>query len=264
MSARRRAVAIALLALATAFGAMRAEARDTGFLDRTIVVDGVPRRYQVYVPAEWTPQRRWPIALALHGAGERGTDGKLQTEIGMAQSLRRYSSRWPLVVVFPQCPPDTRWPGASSRIALAALDAAAREFHGDPDRTYLTGLSMGGNGAWYLAYRDPLRWAAILVACGWVHDDRNHATAEPIVPAADGEPVPTLAARLRHVPVWLWHGAKDDVIAPADSRAIAAALDSLGAPARYTELPEGNHGSWEPMYADSAVAAWLLAQRRRR
>jgi len=235
---------------------------ESGFLNRTIVVDGVTHRYQVYVPAEYSPKRAWPVVLCLHGSGERGTDGLLQTEIGFGTALRRHADRYPLIAVFPQCPPDTRWPGSSSRIALAALDATMREFHGDADRLYLTGLSMGGNGAWYLAYRDPSRWAAILVACGWVRPEDRHPTAEPVVPGDESAAIETLAGRLRHVPVWQWHGASDDVIAPADSRALAAAFDSLGAPARYTELPGVGHGSWEAMYASSEVATWLLAQHR--
>src|SRR5262249_26302648 len=148
--------------------AAAAARRETGFLNRTLLVGGRRHAYQVYVPAAYSPRRAWPVILCLHGSGERGTDGLLQTEVGFGAALRRYSDRYPLIAVFPQAPPDTRWPGASSRIALAALDATLEEFRCDPDRVYLTGLSMGGNGAWYLAYRSPARWAALLVACGWV------------------------------------------------------------------------------------------------
>jgi predicted peptidase len=255
-------IAIAL-ALGLAGGATGAVARgETGFLNRSVSVDGASHRYQVYVPADYTRGRAWPVMLCLHGSGERGTDGLLQTEIGFGTALRRHSDRWPVIAVFPQCPPDVRWPGAASRIALAALDATLREFHCDPDRVGLTGLSMGGNGAWYLAYRDPARWAAILVACGWVTPLADHPTAEPVVPAADGPAIEALAKRLRRVPVWQFHGALDDVIAPANSRELAAALDSLGAPARYTELPGVGHGSWDAMYASPEVAKWLIEQRR--
>jgi predicted esterase len=82
------------------------------------------------------------------------------------------------------------------------------------------------------------------------------------VPEADGPPIEALAQRLRRVPVWQFHGAADDVISPADSRRLAAALDSLGAPARYSELPGVGHGCWDAAYASPEVAPWLLAQRR--
>src|ERR1051325_9249640 len=105
----------------------------------------------------------------------------------------RHASLWPVIAVFPQAPPDTRWPGASSRIALLALERTQRVFRTDPDRVYLTGLSMGGNGAWSLAYRDPERFAAVLVACGWVNPDPAHPTAEPVVPDRDGPAIEALA-----------------------------------------------------------------------
>ena len=262
---RARTPMVVALVVLQAFGGgvgLAATRTESGFLNRTVAVAGVSRRYQVYVPAGYTAKRAWPVVLCLHGSGERGTDGLLQTEIGFGTALRRYSERYPLIAVFPQCPPDMRWPGAAARIALATLDATLREFHGDPARIYLSGLSMGGNGAWYLAYRDPARWAAILVACGWVTPEANHPTAEPVVPESDGAAVGALAAKLRHVPVWQFHGALDDVISPAHSRALAAALDSLGAPAKYTELPGVGHGSWDAMYASPEVATWLLAQLR--
>lgn len=257
--------AIPWLAVALVLGvsATSAAARsESGFLNRTVVVDGARHRYQVYVPPGYPGKQRWPVMLCLHGAGERGSDGLLQTEVGFGSALRRHAERYPLIAVFPQCPSDTRWPGSSSRIAHAALDATLREFRCDADRLYLTGLSMGGNGAWYIAYREPERWAAILVACGWVRPNAEHPTAEPAVPAADGPAVGTLARRLRRVPVWQHHGAADDVISPADSRELAAAFDSLGAPSHYTELPGVGHGSWDAMYAAPDVAAWLLGQRR--
>lgn len=261
---RRRAIGAAAVMLALSLPAAVGAGRETGFLNRTLMVDGRPHAYQVYVPADYTPKRAWPVVLSLHGAGERGSDGLLQTEIGLGTALRRYSDRYPLIAVFPQAPPDTRWPGASSRIALGALDATLEEFHCDRDRVYLTGLSMGGNGAWYLAYRDTTRWAAVLVACGWVNPNANHPTAEPVVPPADGPAIETLAERLRRVPIWQYHGAVDDVISPADSRRLAAVLDSLGAPAHYTELPGVGHGCWDAAYASPEVAAWLLAQHRAR
>jgi predicted peptidase len=253
--------------LITAFGLVLAvpvspARRETGFLNRTVTVEGRAHRYQVYVPVDYTPQKRWPVLLFLHGSGERGTDGLLQTEIGLGTALRRHSELYPVIAVFPQAPPDTRWPGASSRIALAALEATQGEFRCDRDRVYLTGMSMGGNGAWYLAYRNPSRWAALLVACGWVNPDERHPTAEPVVPPADRPAIEALAGRLRRLPVWQYHGAVDDVILPADSRRLAAALDSLRAPARYTELPDVGHGRWDAMYASPDVAAWLLRQRR--
>jgi len=119
---------------------------ETGFLDRTVRVDGKDYAFQVYVPRKPIEGRK-PVILALHGGGERGSDGLLQTEVGLAGAIRRNPERWPAIVVFPQTPKDTLWMGPSAKMAMAALAQAEKEFRTDPDRVYLAGLSLGGNVA---------------------------------------------------------------------------------------------------------------------
>src|SRR3970040_622111 len=142
---------------------------ETGFLDRTVTVSGAPYRYQVYLPAGYASStHRWPVVLFLHGAGERGSDGLLQTTVGIASAIRSAPARYPAIVVMPQVPADSLWIGAPAQLAVAALDQTLAEFRADPDRAYLTGLSMGGNGTWNLAYRFPERFAAIAPICGFI------------------------------------------------------------------------------------------------
>ena len=124
----------------------------TGFLDRSTMVDGHVYRYQVYVPREYDAARQWPVILFLHGAGERGSDGLLQTEVGLPSAIRRMPDRYPAIVVAPQVPLDSTWQGRPGQAAMQALDETMAEFSSDPARVYLAGLSMGGNGSWYLAY----------------------------------------------------------------------------------------------------------------
>jgi predicted peptidase len=100
------------------------------------------------------------------------------------------------------------------------------------------------------------------VCCDWVLPNSEHPTAETVVPPADGPAIATQAARFRHVPVWMHHGATDDVIPPADSRALAAEFDSLGAPARHTELSVVGDGCWDTAYQSAEVPTWLFDQRR--
>ena len=241
----------------------RPEARqETGFLDRTIRLDGATHRYQVYVPAEYSKSKRWPVILFLHGSGERGADGRLQTEVGLGTALRRTSDRYPAIVVFPQAPADDRWPGPASRLALATLDQTAKEFRTDPDRTYLAGISMGGNGAWYLAYRFPERFAATIVVCGWFVPRAQQPTREPVVPPSDGDPDSALAARLAMHPIWIFHGDSDPVIPPDDARRIAARLAKLGPGVRFTELKDTGHDAWDPAFANPELQTWLFAQVR--
>ena len=92
-----------------------------------------------------------PVILFLHGSGERGNDNLKQVGAGLGPYVRSHASDFPAIVVFPQVPEDGEWAGPNALVAFAALDAATREFHGDPHRTYLTGMSMGGYGTWELA-----------------------------------------------------------------------------------------------------------------
>jgi predicted peptidase len=232
----------------------------TGFLDRSIAVGATDYPYQVYVPRAYDPSRRWPAVLFLHGAGERGSDGLLQTEVGIGPAIRRYPSRFPAIVVMPQAPEDTRWSIAPGDAALAALDKTVSEFSIDPNRIYLTGLSMGGHGSWYLAYHHTDRFAALLVICGFVGDRPGRPT---FVPSGEGSPYQRMAARIGALPTWIVHGEADSLVPVAESRSMAEALRAAGADVHYTELPGTDHDSWTAAYSSEAILQWLFAQRRR-
>lgn len=249
-----------LLALALLF-AGPAHARETGFLDRELRLGGTTHRYQVYVPRDLRRGERPPIILALHGAGERGENGLLQTDVGLAHAIRQHPERWRAIVVFPQVPADRLWQDMLP-LATGALAAAEREFRTDPTRVYLTGLSMGGNGAWKLAAEQPDRFAALVVVCGFVQPIpiRNY---QPIVPAGNADPFAYVAGRIARVPTWIVHGDADSVVPVTDSRRMTAALTAAGAQVTYKELPGVNHNAWDPGYADAALPAWLFAQRRK-
>ena len=245
----------------------RALQAETGFLDRSVSVAGHVYRYQVFVPASYAPTQQWPVILFLHGAGERGSDGLLQTQVGLGADIRERPSRVPAIVVFPQAPLDSGWTGTSAQMALAALDQTMHEFRTDPARVYLTGLSMGGNGAWYLAYRNPSRFAALAPICGWVSPD-FWPKLDPVVPRdsvrGGGGAYEALARRLRRVPTWIFHGEIDDVVPVDESRRAAAALTAAGASVQYSELLGTGHNSWDAAYRSPRFWAWLLAQRQAR
>lgn len=249
-----------LLLLAGPAGAPDVE---TGFLDRTVTVAGGSYPYQVYVPADHPGNATWPVILFLHGAGERGTDGLLQTTVGLGPAIRRDPSRFPAIVVFPQAPPDSQWVGAPAEMALAALTQTMSEFQGDPDRIYLTGLSMGGHGTWYLAYRHPELFAAVVPICGWVEDFPTFRGSVPVVPADSGAALPALARQLAGTPIWIFHGEMDAVVPVSASREPAAALKAVAADVRYTEHLGLDHNSWDATYGSDQFTRWLFAQRRR-
>src|SRR5437879_13558408 len=153
----RTAVLLALLTRT-----LEAQTPQTGFLDRRVSLAGQSHHYQVFVPFSYTASQRWPVILFLHGAGERGDDGLLPTQVGLGTAVRQNAARFPAIIVFPQLPAESLWTGTPAQVAIAALEQVSREFQVDSDRVYVTGLSMGGTGVGYLAYRYPSRFAALV------------------------------------------------------------------------------------------------------
>jgi predicted peptidase len=255
------AAGLAVVFLQLSVGAVAAQEVQTGFIDGVVTVSQEDYRYQVYVPRAYDPTQRWPVVLFLHGAGERGGDGLLQTVVGLGDAVRRDPARFPALVVFPQAPADSQWAGVPAEAAMAALDAVMAEYSTDPDRVYLTGISMGGNGSWYLAYRHPDRFAAVVPICGWV-ESHPRFSAGQVVPSQDGEPFQALARRLTGLPIWIFHGDADAAVPVEQSRRAAAALEAAGADVRYTELPGVGHNSWDPAYQSPELSRWLFQQRR--
>lgn len=245
--------------------ALPAQRVETGFLNRTISVNGTVHRYQVYLPAEYASgTQRWPVILFLHGAGERGADGLLQTNVGLPSAIRATPARYPAIVVIPQVPADSLWLGSSAQAAISALDATLGEFRGDTDRVYLTGLSMGGNGTWNLAYQYPTRWAAVAPICSFVTPIPRLPGSRAIIPVDSGDAFGTLARRLARVPTWIFHGEIDPVVPVSESRRAYEAFKAAGADVRYTEFMGGGHNVWDGVYASPQFQEWLFAQRRRR
>ncbi len=245
-------------------GTAAARKRDTGFLNRTVQVGGKTYRYQVYVPFQWDTGRKWPIILFLHGAGERGDDALLPTQVGIATAIRLHADRFPCIVVIPQCPKDTWWTTEEmSSQALKALEESTKEFKGDPDRTYLTGLSMGGYGTWYLAYEHPGKFAALAPICGGVRPPQRVAAAANS-PFGDPniDPYALAAKKIGKTPVWIFHGGADKTVPPSESRNMNEALKRAGGNVRYTEYEGVGHNSWDKAYAEPDFMTWLLAQHR--
>ena len=254
-------VAVSILISLPPANATPATSSDGHFVQHELVHDGRRFRYAVFVPAAAQP-RPLPVVLFLHGSGERGSDGAKQTLVGIGPYLRAHQDRSPAIVVFPQAPDETEWAG-NADLVFATLDAATREFNGDPDRTYLTGLSMGGYGTWDMAMRAPGRFAALAPVCGGVvHPRRPSMGVSGIAGAAD--PYAAVAARLKDTPVWQFHGALDDVVSPDYSRQMDAALQAAGArDARLTIFPDANHNSWDATYSQTPeLWTWLFAQKR--
>ena len=239
--------------------------RRTHFLKRSVSVNDQVYQYRVWLPPHYTKLRRWPVVLYLHGSGERGDDNVRQLGVGLAPALEHFKDRYECVVVFPQCAYGQEWYGPMEQMAMAALDQAVTEFHGDPRRIALTGISMGGAGAWYIG-RHQKRFASIVPVCGEV----RRQPSDPFLsdPPPDlmtlltaPDPYAALAQAIGATPVWAIHGAEDDVVPVAESRSMAAALRSAGGTVHYTEVAGAGHDVWDRAYADQPLVRWMLEQR---
>jgi predicted peptidase len=197
----------------------------------------------LYVPPNATPGEKLPTVLYLHGASQRGSDLRKLDSYGLPRLLAR-GLDFPFFVVAPQLPEGEIWSDADFLVAL--LDELSREHPIDQDRIYVTGMSMGARGAWYLAFRHPDRIAAI-------------------APVATFQPVTFWAAsgRLRDVAVRAYHGDRDD-IAPYDHAVrMHEALSAAGGRSELRTLAGRDHFIAD-VFEESELHEWLLAQRRSR
>jgi len=223
---------------------MCATAAETGFVDRVYRDAAGPHKYVVFIPRNYTGTKSWPVILFLHGAGERGTDGRKQLNVGLGPVIKAREKTFPFVAVFPQAENPkgrilTAWSPKSpdGARALKILDAVEKEFHVNKHREILTGWSMGGYGAWSMAAATPARWWAV-------------------IPLSGGGDVAS-AKRLKDVPIWAFHGADDRVVPPRESRKMVDAVKAVGGHPRYTEVAGVGHNVWKQAYNSDALYVWL-------
>ncbi len=200
----------------------------------------VELNYLLYLPPDYDRKNKWPLLLFLHGAGERGEKLSLVKRHGPPKLIAQ-GKDFPFVVVSPQCPKGRWWEPFELTVLL---DHIVANYKIDEERMYVTGLSMGGFGTWALAAYTPDRFAALVPICG------------------GGEPL--WAARLKHLPVWVFHGAKDRVVPPSRSEQMVKALQAVGAAVRFTLYPDAGHDAWSETYNNSELYQWLLRQKRKR
>ncbi len=214
----------------------------TGFLTKTLEVKGQAYVYCVYVPRDYDPAKAWPLVLFLHGVGERGTDGLLQTEVGIGRAIRRWPDRFPCLVVMPQCPTSVWWTNVIE-LMDRSLAETREAYNIDPNRIYLTGLSMGGFGTWMYGAMRADYFAALVPICGSGKTDD--------------------ASKLAQVPIWALHGSDDTRVKPEKSREMVEAVKKAGGKVKYTVYPGVGHNSWDRAYGDPKVIKWMLRQTRK-
>jgi predicted peptidase len=193
----------------------------------------LPRRYQ-------KSASRWPVILYLHGAGDRGNDLNLVKRQGPPYEAEREPD-FPFIVVSPQLPRSEDVWARYDQALIQLMARVIRRYRADRSRLYLTGISMGGMGVWLLAKENPGFFAAAVPVAGW----------------NDPEWAPDLA----HTPIWVFHGAKDDIVPLAASEKMVQAMRDAGGDPRFTVLPEMGHGIGPTVWARKDLYEWMLQYR---
>jgi predicted peptidase len=235
-----------VLLMSTPLSAGKAQSRHT--FKRTVTLEQ-ELDYLLFLPKDYEAERPqgWPMILFLHGAGERGDD-LARVKVHGPPRLVEDDPNFPCIVVSPQCPAGQVWDNSA---LLGLLDQITTQHNVDRNRVYLTGLSMGGYGAWSLGLAHPERFAALAPICG------------------GGERISVMLASRNHLddlvqlPIWAFHGAQDPVVPLEESQRMVDAMKRLGvADVRLTVYPEARHDAWTQTYADEEFFDWLFKQTR--
>ena len=213
----------------------------------TQLVKPIHLEYMLFLPGDHchAPKESWPLILYLHGAQLREEP---LTEIPNYGVPRRAINdpSFPFIVVAPRCPPGLNWTLLVDHLDVL-LKEVQRRYRVNPAQVYLTGLSMGGWGAWHFAKLYPQRFAAVVSVCGFL----------PRVPGsnwASGVEV------LKDASIWVFHGVEDDVVPVGESRRIVDELRVVGGNVQYSELPGRGHDIWNDVYDRADLYDWLLSQ----
>ena len=218
----------------------------------TTTKDTLP--YRLLKPVNPDALDRFPLIVFLHGSGERGSDNEAQIKHISDLALDpKNRGKYPCYVLAPQCPKRELWaehnkdgttipkPTVPLQLTIELIEKICRDFPIDKNRIYVTGLSMGGYGVWDLLARFPKKFAAAVPVCGG-GDEKS-------------------AASIKHVPIWAFHGAKDEIVSPRQSRTMIKALQDAGGSPGYTEYPDIGHDSWVQTYREPHLLPWLFSQR---
>ena len=235
---------------------------------RTISAGSNTMRYRVYLPANYTTTKDYPLVLFMHGSGESGTNNSSQVSNHISNLINLTETSYPSILIAPQLQTSSGWyPSNPQDLTPELLDLALSSYAIDERRLYITGLSMGGFGTMeYLdSYTDGLgiEFAAAVSMHG------GYSTSV----------VPQAVAHFKHVPTWLIHGSADTVVSVNYSRNTYRSLVNIPASSpivfnqtimgyptavtgniRYSEIAGGGHGGWTGLYGQTAIYNWMFAQ----
>lgn len=198
-------------------------------------------QYLLFLPKTYSEKGEpSPLMIFLHGSGERGSDLNMVKKWG-PPAIAEKNPDFPFILISPQAPEGGWWHPQEIK---AIIDEVMATHNVDRHRVYVTGLSMGGFGTWDLVAAYPKLFAAAAPVCG------------------GGDPF--FARFMKGVPVWAFHGKKDDSVPEEQSANMVAALKETGGEVKYTMLPDAGHiDAWVYAYGpDSGLFDWLLQHRK--
>ncbi|MDB4820582.1 dienelactone hydrolase family protein [Akkermansiaceae bacterium] len=224
--------------------------------------------YRLFLPQGYDPNVKYPIVVFYHGAGQRGSNNLIAG--GHAENVYQatqgnFGAQFKAFHLVPQCPTDQRWvefnwaavsytdaqepaPGQAMTASLAILDQVIATYPVDPNRIYVTGLSMGGIATWDVIRHRPNRIAAAMPLSGGGNKDQG--------------------ALLSSVPIWAYHGAADGVVPTRGTDQMRDAIVAAGGSIEYTRPAGISHSGWSTFYnnttylnsANQSTYTWLFAQ----
>ncbi len=222
--------------------------------------------YRILYPKDFSKDKQYPLVLFLHGAGERGTNNVSQLVHGSKLFAdEKHRDEFPAIVIFPQCPKDDYWANASvDRTTLPLtlkfpdggeptkalnsvmdlMDKMVTKSYINNEQVYVGGLSMGGMGTFEILSRKPDMFAAAFAICGGGNTELAEAYATK-------------------THLWVFHGAKDDVVNPQLSVDMVSAILKYGGKPNFTLYADDNHNSWDSTFAEPGLLPWLFSKSKK-
>ena len=211
--------------------------------------------YRLLVPENYQANKRYPLVLFLHGGGGRGVDNVKQIQGGNGFIIDllikpESQARFPCFVVAPQSPQEEGWveddsitPTSQLRQVLELMEYLEKSFSIDRNRLYVLGQSMGGFGTFAIITMQPEVFAAAVSICGGGDESKT--------------------GRIAHLPIWVFHGEKDEAVRVERSRNMVAAITRAGGKPKYTEYKGEGHLIWSKVVNEPELLSWMFAQKRR-
>ena len=216
--------------------------------------------YRIMMPKNFESSKHYPVVLFLHGAGERGSDNTKQLAHGSELFYKQRDS-FPAIVIFPQCPENDYWsnvtvdrstqplsldfplnsaPTKSMILVMQLVEEMLAKTYVDKNQIYVGGLSMGGMGTFEILHRKPEVFAAAFAICGAGNLETTEVYAKSI-------------------PMWIFHGANDDVVDPQQSVAMVSGILKYWGKPNFSLYAKDNHNSWDSAFGEPQLIPWLFS-----